>query len=218
MDWSDDVTYAIHDLLDFYRAGLIPLEQVRAIPGTPGPNVERVAFLLRLFKRRPDWEARRSEYEAALDSILDLFPFDASHRYSGAESDEQLLYQFSTRLITNYVTPITPGRPGGTLVSVQQNARDEVDILKEFVWSYVILNPDLAVLQAGQRKAIRTVFQQFLLAAREERLHFFAVGFRPRIAGCKSDDAIVRVVADYVADMTERELINTYRRLEATIN
>lgn len=218
MDWSDDVTYAIHDLLDFYRAGLIPLEQVRAIPGTPGPNIERDAFLLRLFKRRHDWQVRRAEYEAALDSILDLFPFDPSHRYSGSESDEQLLYQFSTRLITKYVTAITPARTGGVLVSVQQNARDEVHVLKEFVWAYVILNPDLAVLQAGHRKAIRTVFKQFLLAAREGRVHFFPLGFRPRITDCKSNDALVRVVADYVAGMTERELIHTYRRLEATVN
>ena len=158
------------------------------------------------------------EYEAALDSILDLFPFDPSHRYSGTESDEQLLYQFSTRLITKYVTAITPARAEGALVSVQQNARDEVDVLKELVWAYVILNPDLAVLQAGHRKAIRTVFKQFLLAGREGRVHFFPVGFRRRITDCKSDDALVRVVGDHVAGMTERKLLHTYRRLEATVN
>lgn len=29
MDWADDITYAIHDVEDFYRASLIPLEDLR---------------------------------------------------------------------------------------------------------------------------------------------------------------------------------------------
>ena len=32
MDWADDVTYAVHDLEDFYRAGLIPLHLLSLNP------------------------------------------------------------------------------------------------------------------------------------------------------------------------------------------
>ncbi len=34
MDWSDDVTYAVHDLEDFFRLGLIPLERLASADDT----------------------------------------------------------------------------------------------------------------------------------------------------------------------------------------
>ena len=30
MDWADDITFAIHDLLDFYRSGRIPIDRCKA--------------------------------------------------------------------------------------------------------------------------------------------------------------------------------------------
>ena len=218
MDWADDVTYAIHDLLDFYRAGLIPLELVRKSDSLPG-SLERESFLDGLFSRRPNWVARRSEYEAALDNILDVFPFDVSHRYSASELDDQLLYQFSTALISRFVNSIRP-RTGDTpaVVTIQKDARDQVDVLKEFVWAYVILNPDMALLQNGQRRAIRGVFRESLRAARKKTAHFFTGPFRRRLSDSSDDASLVRLAADYVAGMTERELMKTYRRLQGVAN
>src|SRR5207253_2068713 len=125
-------------------------------------------FLESMFRRQPGCVSRRTEYEEALDRILDDFPFDVSHRYSGTERDEQSLYSFSTKLITRYINAIEPDAAGESMVRVGQLERDQVDVLKAFVWRYVILNPETALLQSGQRKAIRTVFGESLRMARQQ--------------------------------------------------
>lgn len=214
MDWADDVTYAIHDLLDFYRAGLIPLELVRTSSSEPG-SVERRDFLARMFERRRDWAGRATAYESALDDALERLPFDAFHRYAASTHEEQLLYQYATDLISRFVNAIKPAEAGAAApVVIEQEARDQVDVLKEFVWGYVILDPDMALLQAGQRKAIEAVFEASLRAAQRQTSHFFPGGFRQRLAACTTDEDRVRLAADYVSRMTERELLRTHRILQ----
>lgn len=216
MDWADDITYAVHDLLDFYRGGLIPVELVRQMPGSPA-SVERQTFLDRMFARHSTWVAERTAYEDALDGILDFFPFDQSHRYASDLQEEQALYQFATQLITRYANAITPAADASlpVVVNIQNDARREVDVLKEFIWQYVILNPEMAQLQAGQRRAVGLVFRESLEAAKRREAHFFPAALRRRLHNGSSDTDAVRVAADYVAGLTERELLSVYGRLQA---
>lgn len=212
MDWADDITYAIHDLLDFYRAALIPLELVRK--PTHGPSSqERDKFLERMFTRHTDWTRLRSEYEDALDSILEVLPFDEFHRYAGDVSDDQSLYQFATILITRYANAITPvANELGSLVEIQKDSRRQVNVLKEFIWQYVILNPEMIQLQTGQRRAIRIVFRESLRAAKQKLIHFFPGQFRSDLMKCVTKDQSIRLAADYVSGLTERELMQAYAR------
>jgi dGTPase len=215
MDWADDITYAVHDLLDFYRGGLIPVELVRRMPGLPD-SVERQTFLERMFARHFAWSSERTAYEDALDGILDVFPFDQSHRYASDLSEEQALYQFATQLITRYANAIAPAADASlAMVSIQNDARREVDVLKEFIWQYVILNPEMAQSQSGQRRAVGLVFREALGAATRGEAHFFPAAFRGRLNNGSSNTDATRVAADYVAGLTERELLSVYGRLQA---
>lgn len=216
MDWADDITYAIHDLLDFYRAALIPLELVRK-PDRKPASPERDRFLTRVFSRRSEWNERRSQYEGALDAVLDGFPFDEFHRYTGELSDDRLLYQFATVLITRYANAIAPQRNGSSTATIDEHARQQVDMLKEFIWEYVILNPEMVQLQSGQRRAIEAVFDESLQAAKRKQGHFFPSPFR-QLVDSASETETIRLAADYVAGLTERELMRAHARFRGITN
>ena len=131
MDWADDITFAIHDLLDFYCAGKIPIDRCKREAGA-----ERTRLILGIFKREPAWLTERARYEEALDDLLYQFPFAPEQRYSDSPMDRATLYAFSTALITAFINSLRLGSSadGNPFVVIDRGARRVVEILKQFIW------------------------------------------------------------------------------------
>jgi len=104
MDWSDDITYAVHDLVDFYCAGQIPMDRL-ADENDPS---ERHEFFSSLFARCSDLSPRRTQLENIFREVLEFFPLD--RRYTGTFRQRSALWQFSTLLISRYVNAIIAQR------------------------------------------------------------------------------------------------------------
>ena len=232
IDWADDITYAIHDLLDFFRSGNIPIDRMRQGEG------EYIKFLRGVFERKPEWQQSDTECHETLDRLIENFPFNSGRRFTDSDQDHMRLNQFATGLIRPLVQAITytpSASPLQPTVRIDPNARSQVDLLKQFTWHYIILKRDLALPQAGQRKAIRTVFRKLLLAARKRDLHLFPDAIIQRLRASDLEDSLfsaiggrgdevrevrndeVRLVADYIAGMTEKELMRVFRTLEGTV-
>ncbi len=211
MDWADDVTYAIHDLTDFFRVGRIPLDRFK------GKTTQRHRFMEQVFRRKPKWRRSRTKYEGALDAVLDVFPFEPEEKYADTQEHRARLYGFTTTLIAQYVNAIRvcrPTRSDSKLVTIEPEAELQVAVLKQFIWEYIIEDPILALPQQGQRRAIRSVFRTLLLAVKKRQHYLFAEGVRQRLqAVCDKREQEVRFVADYVAGMTEKEVLRVYREL-----
>lgn len=220
IDWADDITYAIHDLLDFFRSGKIPIDRLKT------DEMEYFRFFNGILGRRPEWKKEEAEYKVALSNLIADFPFYPERRFRDSNENHMRLQLFATGLIRPFVQAITyvPGAmPRGPIARIDPLARRQVDLLKQFTWHYIILNQDLALPQAGQRKAVRTVFRKLLLAARRRDLHLFPAATQDSlrwnqimdsISGVKSIE--VRLVADYIAGMTEKELMRVFRAMEGT--
>ena len=87
-------------------------------------------------------------------------------------------------------------------------------MLKQFIWEYIIQNPELAVPQNGQRVAIRTVFTELLGASSRKLYYLFPSGYQEIMTRARSKAERVRTVADCISGMTEKELMHFYRCLQ----
>ena len=213
MDWADDITFSVHDLIDFYCTGQIPLDQL-AWDGDGSD--ERAAFFDEVFHRNEELLPRRHDLEDAFSEIIALFPLN--RRYVGTRDQRCSLWQFTTILISRYVDAISLDEPSvarQSAVVIRPGALDEIRMLKELTWHYVILHNDLATDQRGHRHMVIVVFKDLRSAADgKEHWKLFPPFYKDRIREADGDARMMtRVVCDYVASMTEGELTRTYRAL-----
>jgi dGTPase len=211
MDWADDITFAIHDLLDFYRSGRIPIDRCK---GATSP--ERRRLIHGVFKRKPEWRTEESKYIDALGAIIEDFPFAPEERYTDSDEDRAKLYSFATGLIRYFVGALrirSNEAKANSFIEVEPEARREAEVLKQFIWEYIIENPELAVPQSGQCAAVETVFDRLLQASNGKRYYLFPAAYHARITHAKKKADRVRIVADCISGMTEKELMHFYRGL-----
>ena len=93
-------------------------------------------------------------------------------------------------------------------------AKEEIRVLKELTWHYVIVRHELASGQRGQQKIIESLFDILLDAANSSKQwKLLPASPQERFKEDSGREAIVRSVTDYIASMTEKDAIRQFRAL-----
>jgi dGTPase len=237
MDWADDLTYAIHDLVDFYEAGLLPLN--RLIQHSEERETVADEFESNVDMDTGSWDATGF----LADSLPDLaavaggkvskeppnrnpleYPFD------GSSYDRAGLSFMSSKLIERYLgidpgmdVAVNPETPGG--LEITDELRYEVNLLQYLTEHYVFNDPALLAQQRGHKEAVETLFDELYKATAEdsdrtgmipapfdekvEQIHDNNLGYD----GFESDTLRARVTADIIASMTEKQAMQLHERL-----
>lgn len=224
MDWADEVTYALHDLDDFYRAGVIPLEQlVNTQSNELGAFIEFATARIKKERKeeaaaagKKEEQVTRENVEAAFKAVTPLIP---SERYVGSREQQGYLQGLTTQLIGVFTAALKVGLHRHPLVWIDPDIRLQVEVLKELTWRYVILRPGLATQQKGQQHVIEFLFQHFFAAAKEAAekgdSSLLPPGWRDRATESSEADGThrARTAADIVSSLTEQEAVMLFRRL-----
>jgi dGTPase len=216
MDWADDVTYSVHDVDDFYRAGVIPVDRLVV------DREERERFYQGVFARRKDTLPKDMDelfLRGAFDSLMSVL--NVREPYTPTREGRVRLRQVTSYLIRDFVTAVqldTSVNPPRIVIANRRRA--EIFMLKQLTWHYVIKNPALATQQHGQRVIIRQLFNAFYKAGtrRDPNVDFFPVSLQELVPPLpaktsSSRKQLARAIIDFIASLTEEQAIATHHRI-----
>jgi dGTPase len=209
MDWADDVTYSVHDLEDFYRAGRIPMDLLAG-----KKEGQRLRFFDDVYQRNATKRNfyPRAELEEAFGNILAWF-WRLDEPYTGTSEHRSLLRYTTSKLIHRFVDAVTIDAETQS-IKINEEQKKEVAILKELTWTYVIEGPALAMQREGQKRIIQNLFDVYSSAAlTRKRWSLFPPYYRDRLEKSESDQERQRTVVDLIAGMTEPQAIASYAQV-----
>ena len=219
MDFADDITYSVHDLEDFYLAGLIPLELL----ATDRDELDRfIIEWLREFPHNRVAQVVKADPDRFQSFLNATYNLKGQYRPGSFEQKAQIKL-ISSQLIQNYVHSVKLSAKYGDRGYLQYNRQkeEELKFLQRIVWAYVISNPRMATQRYGQKRIIKTLFEIYLEAIRDRDLSFIPPRFVKEFLEIEDNAANIteaeqektRMAVDIVAGLSEAEAVIHYRRL-----
>lgn len=224
MDWADDVTYAVHDLEDFYRARLIPLDRLLTV------EREREEFVSAAQARWKEEGGKppfgdvylATRFAAILRLLHTLVPL--REPFVGSERQRRALRRAGSLLISRYVKSASLQKQRSSVVLRRgRTSQAEVEMLKQLTWHYVIRRSSLATQQQGQRAVVSALFGAYLAAMRDgpnrlARLDLLPIWAREQLireerSQAPRDVIRARVAADIVCGMSEKQALDLNARM-----
>ena len=188
---SDDIAYNNHDLHDGLRAGLFTEEAIGRLPivGPAYAEVDRLYPGLDAYRRRH--EALRRVFGAMVSDLIDT---SRARLDAGGYADAQAIRE--------------AGRP---VIAFSDTLWAELREIRAFLFENMYRAPRVMAQRARVTRAVEELFPRFMNdpALLPDR-------WQDEIAALTTETALARLVADYIAGMTDRFALQLHADLTGT--
>jgi dGTPase len=209
MDVADDLAYGVHDLEDFWKAGLIPVDRLRDSDEDFGDFVTRWA-------EDPTSKVDPSQIEERTPQLRSLLRMVFPERVGRTFQERASLNRTMSVMIGDMIRVVrVTGDEEHPAVAVAEDRSIELKFLQRLTWHYVIQNPRLTTQQAGQARVIESLFEYYADATHRADLGRIPAAFVHLLEPEGDEGACTpqRLAADIVASLGDDEAAALHGRI-----
>lgn len=218
MDYADDLTYAIHDVDDFYRAGLVPLNLLLS----NHDSTERDRFKNYLMDEKGI--SKRYVEDFFVNRLRSIADPELDTPFDGSDENIAAINKLTSTLIEQYLGVNQKDavrldvKDGELVMKRHEEFEKDITILKQLTFYYVITDNKLISQQHGQCKIIEELFSFFkeqVTARNPDFPNIVPSPYRERLdelCACE-ETRQVRNIVDLITSLTEQQTIQLYQRL-----
>ena len=185
---SDDIAYNTHDLDDGLRAGLFTFDDLNALPVVGDCLVEVAGKWPALDHSRTAHEAFRRVFGIFVEDVID----ETSRRLSDADlADADALRAF-----------------GAPVVSFSDAMHADLKVIRDFLFTKMYRHGDVLRMRRKTAIVVKDLFAIFI-----DDPQLLPDEWRDDAVHARSSEIRARVVADYIAGMTDRFALTEHRKL-----
>ena len=188
---SDDIAYNHHDLHDGLRAELFSTDELAELPIVSDcfAEVDRIYPGLNYYRRRH--EALRRFFGVLVSDVITVT--QRNLKDLGPE------------------TPKDIRDAGRMMVQFSPDLWSDLKVIREFLFHRMYRAPDVVEMRKQVTHVINTLFPLFMADP-----SLLPKQWRKDVAEVQSETALARIVADYIAGMTDRFALQEHARLTGT--